>query len=325
MRLTSSVVLSHDHLQRLEWFERNTGTVIPFPAPLGPGRHLSSKPKGIFKPKGFDHALSVRLNQESRYTDGQLVVDPDGTWSFDYHQEGDASDDPNRLATNRGLLACIMDRVPVGVLRQSSQRAGGHRSMYEVMGLATPVLWQDGYFFLTSGDPDDVGQFDVVSSVLGAAASPVGDERIDPMSDHDARLRAHRLVVSRRGQSTFRNALIAAYAGRCAVTGCDAIEALEAAHIRPFRGDHSNYVANGLLLRADVHTLLDLQLIAIEPRSHRVAVSVLLTQTSYRDLVGRRLAEPGNPADRPGRELLEQNWLEFMNAEQSRVPITKNQ
>ncbi len=50
--------------------------------------------------------------------------------------------------------------------------------------------------------------------------------------------------------------LLKAYSGRCAVTGCDAEPALEAAHLRPYKGPESNTAANGLLLRSDIHTLL---------------------------------------------------------------------
>ncbi|HUZ56031.1 MAG TPA: HNH endonuclease [Streptosporangiaceae bacterium] len=57
-------------------------------------------------------------------------------------------------------------------------------------------------------------------------------------------------------------ALMAAYSGRCAVTGCTVQAVLEAAHLRPYRGPDSNVTGNGLLLRADIHTLLDLQLLA---------------------------------------------------------------
>jgi HNH endonuclease len=64
----------------------------------------------------------------------------------------------------------------------------------------------------------------------------------------------------------FRKKLIAAYRGRCAVTDCDAYDALEAAHILPYRGPAFDHVTNGLLRRADIHTLFDLNLIGIEPR-----------------------------------------------------------
>ncbi|MBE2321408.1 HNH endonuclease, partial [Solirubrobacter sp. CPCC 204708] len=75
-------------------------------------------------------------------------------------------------------------------------------------------------------------------------------------------------VAQRRGQSTFRNQLLEAYDLRCAITGSNAVAVLEAAHICPYRGDHTNRVDNGLLLRADIHTLFDLGLIWVTPEHH---------------------------------------------------------
>ena len=60
-----------------------------------------------------------------------------------------------------------------------------------------------------------------------------------------------------RAPHKFRDALIGAYAGRCAITGCSVLDILEAAHITPYLGPDTNHVTNGLLLRADLHTLFD--------------------------------------------------------------------
>lgn len=71
-----------------------------------------------------------------------------------------------------------------------------------------------------------------------AAAKPVPD------SDYGARQRVYQQIVRRRGQGKFRSALVKAYAGGCAVTGNNATDALEAAHLIPYRGPESNTVTN---------------------------------------------------------------------------------
>jgi hypothetical protein len=130
----------------------------------------------------------------------------------------------------------------------------------------------------------------------------------DPIGQEDARERVLREIVKRRGQPAFRRSLIAAYDGRCAITGCEVIPLLEAAHITPYLGPATNTVTNGLLLRADVHTLWDLALIAVEPRSRKVWVSSEVIDSSYRSLADRVLTLPLVLEARPSANALWEQW-----------------
>ena len=82
-----------------------------------------------------------------------------------------------------------------------------------------------------------------------------------------------RAICIRRGQPAFRAALLAAYGGRCAITGCDVEDVLEAAHISPYSGPSSSHASNGLLLRADIHTLFDCGLVAFDPKTREVVLA----------------------------------------------------
>ncbi|HEL3785099.1 TPA: HNH endonuclease [Stenotrophomonas maltophilia] len=86
--------------------------------------------------------------------------------------------------------------------------------------------------------------------------------------------------------------MLDAYGGCCAMTGCNVVDALEAAHIQPYTGLKSNDVRNGLLLRTDVHTLFDLYLLTVNPDSLRIAVAPALQQSTYFELDGRQLSIP---------------------------------
>lgn len=86
----------------------------------------------------------------------------------------------------------------------------------------------------------------------------------------DCRKVVERQIRERRGQQQFRDALRERYGDRCLITGCEVLAILEAAHISPYRGERDNHPANGLLLRADVHTLFDLDLLGIDPDQLRV-------------------------------------------------------
>jgi putative restriction endonuclease len=133
-------------------------------------------------------------------------------------------------------------------------------------------------------------------------------EEFDPFDRFDARERQIAQVIRRRGQSKFRSALIAAYRGQCAITGCNAVDALEAAHISAYLGNQSDHVQNGLLLRADLHSLFDLGMLAIEPETMKVMLADGLAETSYADLAGRSIAGPHDPGSAPSREALEQHF-----------------
>jgi hypothetical protein len=81
----------------------------------------------------------------------------------------------------------------------------------------------------------------------------------------DRREIVQRQIKERRGQQSFRNSLREVYSDCCMITGCTVLDVLEAAHICPYRGTQDNAVENGLLLRADIHTLFDLELLSINP------------------------------------------------------------
>ncbi|MEH1902346.1 MAG: HNH endonuclease [Nostoc sp.] len=86
--------------------------------------------------------------------------------------------------------------------------------------------------------------------------------------------------------------MLEAYNYRCAITGCDAQEALEAAHIIPYSETENNHPSNGLLLRADIHTLFDLNLITINPETMQVRFAPSLGRTSYGEMDGKYLQVP---------------------------------
>ena len=121
----------------------------------------------------------------------------------------------------------------------------------------------------------------------------------------DERKRILALIVQRRGQSTFRRKLIAAYYRKCAVTECDAEDALEAAHIIPYQGEHTNTLKNGLLLRADIHTLFDCGKITINASDMTLILSEDLKHSTYESLSGKKLLLPDDPSECPDKATLD--------------------
>lgn len=148
-----------------------------------------------------------------------------------------------------------------------------------------------------------------------ARAKQEAEGAFSPSGLEDARKRIMAAIVVRQGQSAFRAALLAAYQGTCAATGCDVVEALEAAHIVPYLGPDTNHVNNGLLLRGDIHTLFDLSLMALNPSDYRLLVSKRLKGRCYQLLAGQVIRLPVDPADHPSREALEIRLAEFRSKE----------
>jgi hypothetical protein len=145
---------------------------------------------------------------------------------------------------------------------------------------------------------------------LGPAAdeseSNYDSEYIAP--DGDLREAAWQQIKKRRGQPQFRRDLLQRYGKRCLVTGCKVAAALEGAHIDPYRGKGNNHPANGLLLRADIHTLFDLNLLGIEPNHLRVELHPDIAET-YGELVRKTLGCAGNR--RPLQEALKRRYAAF--------------
>ncbi|EHI41036.1 restriction endonuclease [Rhodococcus opacus PD630] len=123
----------------------------------------------------------------------------------------------------------------------------------------------------------------------------------------DLRKRAQRDIAVRQGQGPFRKSLINSCDSTCAVTGSTVLAVLEAAHIDRYYGVHTNHVTNGLLLRADIHTLFDLQRITID-QDLRIRVGPDLIHTEYGSHEGKPLRRPENPSHHPDRDALRRHW-----------------
>ncbi|BBH70257.1 hypothetical protein ACTI_69420 [Actinoplanes sp. OR16] len=121
----------------------------------------------------------------------------------------------------------------------------------------------------------------------------------------DGRFRRQGMLTIRLGQREFRNRLLAAYARKCWVSDCTVERVLQAAHIEPHSGSN-NMTSNGILLRADLHNLLDADLLWIEPKpeGYYVRLSPELCG-SYDDFKDKLLTTPEIPSrDLPDVERL---------------------
>jgi len=132
-------------------------------------------------------------------------------------------------------------------------------------------------------------------------------------NERDERKRIERQIRERRGQGPFRQALRERFSDTCLVTRCRLPDLLEAAHISPYRGEKDNHPSNGLLLRADIHTLFDLDLLGINPETLQVILNPTLRGMGYEGFAGAVLACDSKMLS---RDALESRWRRF----QARLP-----
>lgn len=293
-------LLPLEHRAVLEWFNARRGGLIRVPEPIN-GIHVFNPLKGIQKPKGWDYPATIRQTVSSSYDDHAPVTAADGSWTYNYFQEGlDA--DAAKAPTNRAMLNARDDDVPVVVLIQ--EPLNGY-VQYRVWGSAKVVDYLDGHFHLQGynddGDlpayataPQDAPVYPSPSSTYSSTSTypHVADVGSDVDHNKDARQRTLAEIVVRQGSGPFRHMALKIYGGRCAISGWAVDQVLEAAHIVPYLGLHTNTADNALLLRADLHTLFDLNRLTIDPETLQVRITPELRDTPYGQFHGVEIAKP---------------------------------
>lgn len=279
--------LAPNHRAALEWFNVRRGEHIPRPEPIG-GIHVFNPRKGIQKPGPLNHVISLRQTLVSPYDDHAAVVAADGSWTYRYAQEGLDVENPASSPANKALFANRDDDVPVAVMIQVRTKPVVN---YLVLGLAKVTGFSDGYFYLQGyndfGELPLSGTTDFPYPTAATSKTPHVAEHALPFSTvEDARLRIDAQIIARQGGKAFRKAALKQFNGRCAISCWAAPQVLEAAHIVPYLGIYTNTADNALLLRADLHTLFDRDLLTIDANSLRVSIDPALKDTPYTQFEG---------------------------------------
>jgi putative restriction endonuclease len=137
-------------------------------------------------------------------------------------------------------------------------------------------------------------------------------ETLIPPADRLERRYALRTVKQRLHQATFRQAVITAYNGRCALSGLPEPLLLDAAHIVADKDEQLGQplVSNGIPLSKIHHAAFDAHLIGIDPDFRMHVSDRLLGQNdgpmleALKQLHGRNIRLPGRVRDQPDRERL---------------------
>lgn len=299
---------------QLQWFRNNQGTESTFPEPLENGAFLATRAKGIYKPAGSKFALSVRTQLRSKYNDGIFVSIFEKGWAFAYHQEIDARLGSD-IFTNKALEQNILNQYPVGVFEEIED-SQNPKICYFVHGLAIPIHKDGAYFiFCDEHTAKKYSKIEILNAFYTANAATISSPSKEDSLDvgKDLRISLFRAIVVRQGQGRFRKDIIEAYNGKCAISGEFSLEVLDAAHIMPYLGKHTNTVNNGILLRTDLHNLYDFNLLCIEPVSWKVEIHSSINSDYYREFHGKQITLPSTEQLWPSQEYLENRWKTFQS------------
>ena len=261
---------------------------------------LVNPQRGIFKPRAMLHLLSVRTvypRAGSRiWYDDQRRVHMQihsGDELVDYAFMGH---DPD-AADNRWLRQAMENAVPV---------------IY-FLGVA-PGRYEAIY-------PTYVVDWSAPELVAKLAFAPAVADPVQHVPTAAERRYALRQVSQRLHQASFREAVLAAYGGRCAITNLPEPRLLDAAHIIPDVDEVGGLpiVPNGIPLTKIHHSAFDANLMAIDP-DYRIHVSDELLSINdgpmfehgLKAMAGRTIQLPARAEDRPDRDRLARRFESYV-------------
>lgn len=189
-------------------------------------------------------------------------------------------------AMDRAIQKTFNLRKPLHVMICSRGTSGDPEVLSETSSVKGREL--DAVTWAVQAYDDDTGSCYVVRGSARLLGDEIGGNPVE--SEEWIARYVERLI--RPEQAAFRRAVFAAYENRCAITGCDVPEVLEAAHLhgRDWRVGH-NAASDGILLRRDLHALYDRGLLDVVEGVARFSADVI---HHYAHLDGRSVAPPGD-------------------------------
>jgi hypothetical protein len=154
-------------------------------------------------------------------------------------------------------------------------------------------------------------------SVLDGDVADPNSVAADSESIIEQRRKVLREILVRRGQKQFRDRLIKRYGSACQISGCAFPGLVEAAHLLPYSTSSDNSAGNGILLRSDLHTLFDLGLLGIEPKTLRVKFQPAVVRAGYAEFSDRSLMLNGSAE--PNADAIRDRWEFFSNKSKQKI------
>ena len=252
--------------------------------------------RGIYKPTQMRYLLSIktvfpRPGARVWYDDQRQVHRQiyEGDEAVDYAFMGQNAE----AAENRWLREAMQNGVPIIYFLGTSP------GIYKALIPSFVIGWD-------------------AASLTARIAFSAEDELSVPESAAERRY-ALRQVQQRLHQATFREAVITAYHGRCALSGLHEPVLLDAAHIIEDKHERLGQpvVQNGIPLAKTHHAAFDAQLIGIDP-DFKIHISDRIlrqkdgpTLEALKRLDQNRMLLPSRGVDRPDRDRLAERFEVF--------------
>jgi len=262
---------------------------------------LINPQRGIFKPRQMQFLLSIKTvfpRPGSRvWYDDQREVHRQIFESVDTVDYAFMGQDPN-AADNRWLREAFENQIPI--IYFYGIAPGRYQAML----------------------PAFISGWDAKALKARVAFGMPDQETLAPPEDALERRYALRAVKQRLHQASFREAVITAYDGRCALSGLPEPLLLDAAHIISDKDERFGQplVSNGIPLSKIHHAAFDAHLIGIDP-DYRLHVSERLLVLNdgpmleaLKLLNGGMIHMPGRIIDRPDRDRLALRFERFKSA-----------
>lgn len=261
----------------------------------GQSVHLSGRARGIFHPKQMRRGvLSIkttipRQGRQQRYDD---IASDEGFFEYKFTGIDPRSND------NRRMRESMEDGTPLIYFH------GVAPSVYQAICPAYITTWAPRRLSVRVVPGETIRGESILSASI------------------DARRYVAVAAKRRLHQAVFRELVLDAYNGRCAVSGLPERRLLHAAHILPDRDERGlPVIGNGIAMSPLHHAAYDANLLGINPDGHIKINADLLSihdgptlEYALKGVHGTRLRPPRALDDQPNRDFLAIRYEQFIKA-----------
>lgn len=280
-------------------------------------KYLVTRARGVYKPKGSEYALSVKIIADSQYGDKDSISYlQDGRWSITYSPPT-SPNDRSAMSDKNALLRCMSDKVPLVVLERLTDKNDKLQGCtYKILGLGLIESYNsdEDRFVIVGIDDSSLME---ISQILDTEDASQEVQLYAHLSDEFQLFieekRVSYTVTSPQRDSAFRGLVLREYDYKCAVcclkVQLAGLSEVTAAHIVPKEWNGTDNPRNGLALCRTHHWAFDNGLFTLTD-DYRITLSPVLlhADTSNFDLMameGRQISLPSNKAVWPHKDALE--------------------